>query len=128
MLTLTEHQFQLLMADEEKHFINAVADQFLSMRSDMRQEPGRTAVIERMRAAYDNGIDLGFTSTGHLIYMMSLSADYPGLFAGPIVRSNLRKAGMTPEQRLDDMKSMVSHLITSAQQREEERPTWSPSH
>jgi len=56
-----------------------------------------------------NGRHLGFTSTGHLVYMMYMSADYPGLFERPGTQQYLTKPGATPEQRLDDMKAVLRH-------------------
>ncbi|WP_040502121.1 hypothetical protein [Herbaspirillum sp. YR522] len=124
MLTLTEAQYQKFLARDVQNFIAAVADQFLSEREDMRTDPGREEVLKRMQAAYDNGRHLGFASTGHLIYMMYMSADYPALFERPGAQRYLSKPGATPEQRLDEMKAVLRHLGTTAKQREEESRAW----
>ncbi|WP_433694022.1 hypothetical protein [Herbaspirillum seropedicae] len=120
MLTLTDAQYQTFLACDTQNFVVAVADQFLNKRREMLAEPGRTEIIARMRAAYDNGINLGFTSAGHLIYLMYMSADYPGIFERPMAQRYLLKPGAAPEQRLDEIKAILSHVTTTAQQREEE--------
>ncbi|QJQ03515.1 hypothetical protein C798_25740 [Herbaspirillum rubrisubalbicans Os34] len=124
MLTLTEDQYKKFLASDVQNFIAAVADEFLSEREDMRGNPGRSEVILRMQSAYDNGLNLGFTSTGHLIYMMYMSADYPKLFERPETQRYLSKSGALPEQRLDEMKSVLRHLGSTVKQREEESRAW----
>ncbi|UWE16341.1 hypothetical protein [Herbaspirillum huttiense] len=52
-----------------------------------------------------------------LIYMMYLSADWPGLFRRPGTVRYLRRPGATPEQRLDDMIAVL-HKLAAPQDEE----------
>lgn len=119
MLKITEEQFQKLQARDADNFVAAVADEFLADRPDLQAQPGRAEIIARMRAAYDNGLTLGFTETPALIYMMYMSADYPGIFERPGTQQYLSKPGATPEQRLNDMKDVLRYFARTSQQEQE---------
>ncbi|WP_413458264.1 hypothetical protein [Herbaspirillum huttiense] len=110
MIRLDEDDLARLRARDTEHFIAAVADQFLAERADLQRVPGRSEVIRRMREAYAHGLSLGFGTLSHLIYMMYLSADWPGLFRRPGTVRYLRRPGATPEQRLDDMIAVLHKL------------------
>ncbi|MDR6397276.1 hypothetical protein ACTOWA_04855 [Herbaspirillum seropedicae] len=107
MLKLTDSQYQQFLAGDTRNFIAAVADQFLAKRPEMQANPGRAEVIERMQNAYNGGLKMGFTSTPHLVYMMYMEADAPGLFEDETVRYYLTKPTSTPEQRLDDFDAIL---------------------
>lgn len=103
MLTLSEAQWRELQARDVRQFVVAVCDQFLFGRPDMAAHPGREAVQARMQAACDCAARLGFSSTPHVVRLMYLAADAPGIHVDPLVDAYLRKPGATPEQRLDDL-------------------------
>lgn len=111
MLTLTETQWQALQHGEARQFVAAVCDQFLAKRPDRVEDPGREAVLERMQSAYDYAVRAGFTSTPHIIRLMYLSADAPGILDDPMVDVYLRKPGATPEQRLDDLDAVIKYKL-----------------
>ncbi|BEV17377.1 hypothetical protein HBDW_41650 [Herbaspirillum sp. DW155] len=119
MLRITEEQFQKIQARDTDNFVAAVADEFLADRPDLQAHPGRAEIIGRMRAAYDNGLNLGFTQTPSLIYMMYMSADLPGIFQRPQTQQYLSKPGATPEQRLSDMKDVLRYFARTSEQEEE---------
>lgn len=77
MLTLTESQWLALQQADAGHFVIGVADQFLMGRPEMLDQPGRTAVVERMRAAHHYADGLRFTSPPHIVRLMYLAADAP---------------------------------------------------
>lgn len=110
MIRLDEDDLAKLRARDTGHFIAAVADQFLAGRADLQRVQGRSEVIRRMREAYENGLSLGFSVLSHLIYIMYLSADWPGLFHRPGTVRYLTRPGATPEQRLDDMIAVLHKL------------------
>lgn len=111
MLTFSEEQWRILQAGDKTEFVIAVADQFLAKRADMAIEPGRKAVIERMQAAYSYAIRIGFTSTPHIVHLMYLVADAPGIHDDPLVDAYLRKPGATPEQRFDDLIAVIDKKL-----------------
>ncbi|WP_432239584.1 hypothetical protein [Herbaspirillum robiniae] len=111
MLTLTEAQYQKFLARDVENFVAAVADQFIAERKEAGDVLERPVVIARMRDAYDSGRDFGITSTGHLIYMMYLSADAPGIFEDEVVQRYIRKPGATPEQRLDELMCVLKNKM-----------------
>jgi hypothetical protein len=92
-------------------FVIAVADQFLAKRADMASQPGRATVIERMLAAYTYAIRIGFRSTPHIVHLMYLSADAPGIHDDPLVDAYLRKPGATPEQRFDELIAVMDKKL-----------------
>jgi len=111
MLTLSEAQWRELQARDASHFVTAVCDQFLSGRPDMVQSPGRELVLDRMQAAHDYAIRIGFSSTPHIVRLMYLSADAPRIHDEPLVDGYLRKPGATPEQRLDDLIAVMNKKL-----------------
>lgn len=111
MIELTPEQYRQFLESDTQHFISAAADQYLARHEDMRSDPGRAAVIERMRVSYERGRAIGFTSMPHLLYMMTLEAGAPGLFADELIRYYLSKSGATPEQRLDDFDAILTNEL-----------------
>ncbi|WP_416816042.1 hypothetical protein [Denitromonas sp.] len=98
----------MLQQAEARRFVAAVCDQFLADRTDMREQPGREAVLARMQDAYDYAARAGFTSTSHIVRLMVLSADAPRIHDTPFVDAYLHKPGATPEQRLDDLDAIIN--------------------
>jgi hypothetical protein len=111
MLTLTEAQWQALQQGEANQFVTTLCDEFLANRPEMREQPGREAVLARMQDAYDYAARAGFTSTPHIVRLMYLSADAPRIHDDPLVDHHLRKPGATPEQRLDDLDAIMKHKL-----------------
>ncbi|MYM96880.1 hypothetical protein [Duganella vulcania] len=103
MLKLSQAQWDQLQERDAYQFVVALCDQFLARRPDMLDQPGRDAVQNRMQAALDYAARAGFTSTPHIVRLLYLAADAPGIHDDPAVNAYLRKSGATPEQRLDDM-------------------------
>ncbi|CAN7621142.1 hypothetical protein LJR289_004604 [Pseudoduganella sp. LjRoot289] len=114
MLKLSEAQWDELQSREAGQFVAAVCDQFLSKRPDMLDRPGRAAVQDRMQAAHDYAARIGFTSTPHIVRLMYLAADAPGIHDDPLVDAYLRKPGATPEQRLDDLLAVMNKKLERA--------------
>lgn len=111
MLTLNDAQWQTLLQGEARRFMATVCDGFLSGRPELRSHPGRETILARMRDAYDYATRAGFTSTPHIVWLMHLSADAPGIHDDPLVDRYLRKPGATQEQRLDDVKALIRHKL-----------------
>lgn len=111
MLQLSEIQWRALLQAETDQFIAAVCDEFLAERPDMLDLPGRDSVLARMRDAYGFALRLGFTSTPHIVRLMYLSADAPGVHDEPLVNSYLRKRGARPEQRLDELDAVMDNYL-----------------
>lgn len=111
MLTLDEQQTKALQELDNRQFVNAVCDKFLSKRPDRLQDPGRDGVLERMQAAFDYAKSIGMTSTSHMIRLMYLEADAPKMHEDPIVDAYLRKPGATPEQRLDELLAVLDNKL-----------------
>lgn len=109
MLTLTEAQWRALQQSEANQFVAAVCDAFLAHRTDMREHPGREAVLARMQAAYDYAARVGFCSTTHIVRLLHWAADAPRIHDEPPVDRYLRKPGATPEQRLDELGAVVQY-------------------
>ncbi|MBT0962605.1 hypothetical protein [Denitromonas iodatirespirans] len=114
MLTLSNAQWQALQQAEARQFVAAVCDEFLADRSEMREQPGREAMLTRMQDAYDYATRTGLTSTSHIVRLMVLSADAPQIHDTPFVDAYLRKPGATPEQRLDDLDAIINHKLKGA--------------
>lgn len=114
MLKLSQTQWEALKLRDAHQFVAAVCDQFLSTRQDMLNRPGRDAVQGSMQKAYDYAGDIGFTSTPHIVRLMYLVADAPGILDDPLINGYLRKPGATPEQRLDDMLVVVNKKLEEA--------------
>lgn len=111
MLKLSEAQWEEIQARDTHQFVAAVCDQFLAKRPDMQDRPGRTAVQGRMQAAHDHAARIGFTSTPHIVRLMYLAADAPGIQDDPLIDIYLHKPGATPEQRLDDMLAVLNKKL-----------------
>jgi hypothetical protein len=111
MLTLSEDQWQALQASDTLRFVVAVCDQFLAGRPDMMAVPGYGEVLGRMQRAHDYALRLGFSSTPHIVRLLYLAANAPGMFAGPVIDSWLRKPGATPGQRLDDLLAVMKNKL-----------------
>ncbi len=112
MLTLSDAQWLAIQQGEARQFVAAVCDEFLANRPEMREQPGREAVLVRMQDAYHYAARAGFTSTPHIVRLMVLSADAPRIHDDPLVDHYLRKPGATPEQRLDDLDALLNHKLT----------------
>lgn len=110
MLTLTEAQWQTLQQREARQFVAAVCNEFMRSRPDSR-ELGRETVLMRMQSAYDYAARTGFTSTPHIVCLMYLGADAPGILDDPLVDGYLRKTGAKPEQRLDELEAVVDSKL-----------------
>ena len=108
MLQLSESRWQALQARDRHQFVVSVCDQFVATRADVLDRPGPATVLERMQGAHDAAARIGFTSTPHIVHLMYLAADVPGVHSDPLVEAHLRKPGATPEQRLDDMLAVMS--------------------
>jgi len=111
MLKLSQTQWDELQVRDTHQFVDAVCAQFLEKRSDMLQSPGRAVVRDRMQAAHDFAVRIGFTSTAHIVHLMYLTADTSGIHDDPIIDAYLCKPGATPEQRLDDMLAVMNKKL-----------------
>lgn len=111
MLTLTDAQWQALQQGEARQFVALVCDEFLAQRPGMLEQPGRRALLARMQDAYDYAAGAGFTSTPHIVRLMYLAADAPRIHDDPLVNGYLRKAGATPEQRLDELDAVMRNKL-----------------
>lgn len=111
MLTLSEAQWRELQARDARQFVVTVCYQFLGERPDMAEAPGGKAVLDRMQAAYDYATRVGFTSNPHVVRLMYLAADAPGIHDDPLVDAYLRKPGATPEERLDDLLAVMNNKL-----------------
>lgn len=111
MITLDHKQWVALQERDAQLFVVAVCDQFLVTRSEMLERPGRPEVLKRMQAAHGYAAGVGFTSTSHIVRLMYLFADAPGLHEDPLVEAYLRKPGEAPEQRLDDVLAVVNRHL-----------------
>jgi len=107
MLKLSEAQWNELQRRDAGQFVAAVRDLFLSQRPDMQESPGPEELFERMEAAHAYAVRVGFVSTPHIVRLMYLAADAPGIHDDQLVDGYLRKPGATPEQRLDDMLALM---------------------
>ncbi|MGK5010901.1 hypothetical protein [Janthinobacterium sp. MDB2-8] len=111
MLKLSQDQWEELQARDTHQFVVAVCNQFLANRPDMLERLGGAAVQDSMQAAYDYAVSIGFTSTPHIVRLLYLAADAPGIHAAPLINAYLRKLGATPEQRLDDMIAVMNNKL-----------------
>ncbi len=111
MLKLSDEQWLQLNSRDSFQFVTAVCDQFLAKRPDMWDRPGHAAVQGRMQAAHDYAARIGLTSTPHIVRLMYLEADAPGIHEDPLVNAYLRKSGTAPEQRLDDLLAVVNKKL-----------------
>ena len=74
-------------------------------------DPGRAAILDRMQAAHDYALRIGFTSTPHIVWLMYMAADAPAIVTDSVIEAYLRKPGVTPEQRLDDMATAMQKKL-----------------
>jgi len=111
MLNFSDAQWSELQRCDARNFVAAVCDQFLAERDDLRDTPGRKGVFGRMQAAHDYALQIGFSSTPHIVRLMYLSADAPDVHRDSLVDAYLRKTGATPEQRLDDMLAVMNRNL-----------------
>ena len=111
MLTLSEAQWRELQARDARQFVATVCHQFLGERADMVEAPGGKVVQGRMQAAHDYAARAGFTSNPHVVRLMVLAADAPGIHDDPLVDGYLRKPGAVPEQRLDDLLAVMNNKL-----------------
>ena len=107
MLTLDDKQWSELTVRDTNSFVEAVCDQYLSIRPKMILAPGRDELLRRMEDAHHYAIEIGFTSTPHIVRWMNLGADAPGIHKDKVVDTHLRRPGAKPEQRLDDLLAVV---------------------
>jgi hypothetical protein len=111
MLKLSEAQWRELQARDAGNFVATICYQFLSERPDMVESPGGQEVQRRMQAAHDYAMSLKYTSNPHVVRLMYLSADAPGIHDDPAVHHVLSKPGARPEQRLDDLIAVVDFKL-----------------
>lgn len=111
MLQLSEAQWQELQARDAQQFVVTVCYQFLRERPEAVNDPGGAAVLERMQSARDYAQRTGFTSNPHVVRLMYLAADAPGVHKDPLIDGHLRKPGATPEQRLDDLLAVMNDKL-----------------
>lgn len=111
MLKLSEAQWEKLQKHDAQNFVAAVCDQYLATHANPLDRPDRDAVLQRMQGAYDAAATIGFTSGPHIVRLMYLAADAPGIHSDPLVNAYLRKPGGTPEQRLDDMLALMNSKL-----------------
>lgn len=111
MLQLNEVQWRALLQAETNQFNAAVCDEFLLERPDLRDHPGRDAVLAGMRDAHSYAARVGFTSTPHIVRLMYLAADAPGIYDEPLVNGYLRKPGASPERRLDELDAIMRNKL-----------------
>lgn len=107
MFKLSDAQYEALRSRDADQFVNVVCDQFLEERPELIDLQGRTVTYNRMSRAFEFAKGLGFQSTPHVIRLMYLSADAPGIHDDPVVSAHLRRPGASPEQRLDDLLAVV---------------------
>lgn len=111
MLKFSDDQYVQIKGRDTEQFVRSVCDQFIENRPDKAEEPGRLAVRESMRHVFNFAIDAGFRSTPHLVRLMYLAGDVPGIHSDQAVRAYLCRPGATPEQRLDDLLAVVNHKL-----------------
>lgn len=109
MLTFSPAQWKALREDEAQRFVAAVADQLIVGRTGLQGQ--RPAVLDRLSAMHGMAAQLGFTSTPHIIRLLHLAADTPGLHQDPALRAWLTRPGQSPEQRLDELLAVVDRTL-----------------
>jgi len=114
MLQLSEAQLQALQRHDQRHFVRAACEQLLGQRPDLRKEPGQAELLRRMQGAFDYAAAMQFSSAPHVLRLMHLAAQAPGIHDDPAVNSWLHKPGATREQRLDDLLALVDHKLKGA--------------
>lgn len=111
MFKLSDAQYEALRERDAAQFVRSVSDQFLMERPELVEQPGRDVVYNRMLGAFEFAKSVGFQSTPHVIRLMYLSADAPGIHEDPAVSTHLRRPGASPEQRLDDLLAVVRNKL-----------------
>lgn len=109
MLQLSDAQWRELQARDARQFVVTVCHQFLGERPDMVEAPGGKAMLDRMQAAYDYAVRVGFTSTPRVVRLPGRRR--AGIHDDPLVDAYLRKPGITPEQRLDDLLAVMNNKL-----------------
>lgn len=111
MLRLTEAQYEALRGRDADQFVRAVCDQYLGERPEIAGSLATSVVYQRMLRAFDFGRRLGLQSTPHMIRLMYLASDAPGFQDDTAVSAHLRRTGVSPEQRLDDLLAVMDHKL-----------------
>lgn len=111
MFKLSSDQYADIRARDKEHFVQSICDQFMESRPEKAALPGRVAVCRSMQRTFDFAINAGFTSTPHLIRLMYMAGDIPGIHEDQTIRAYLLRPGATPEQRLDDLVAAVDHKL-----------------
>jgi hypothetical protein len=111
MLTLNEEQWRALQERDTQQFVCAVCEQFLAGRPELAEAPASDTVLANMHTASAYATRVGFTSTPHIVRLLYLAADAPGIHDDPLVDAYLRKPGATPEQRLHDLLAVIDHKL-----------------
>lgn len=111
MFKLSDTQYEALRARDAEQFVRSVCDQFLGDRPELIEQPGRRTIYNRMLGAFEFAKGVGFQSTPHVIRLMYLTADAPGIHEDPAVSTHLRRPGASPEQRLDDLLAVVRNKL-----------------
>jgi hypothetical protein len=113
MLELSQVQWEILQTHDANQFVDAVIREFMADRQDILEGLNLVRVKNSMHSAYNYAVRVGFKSTPHMVRMMYLAADAPGICDDPLVEAYIRKAPATPEQRLDDLLTLVSRRLES---------------
>lgn len=111
MLTLSEDQWRDLQARDRRNFVGAVCDQFLAKRPEVLAGLGRQVVEHRMQLADDLALNIGMRSTPHIVHLMYIIADAPQLLDDPVFNAYMRKPGLRPEQRFDDLMAVMKKKL-----------------
>ena len=109
MLSFSPAQWQALREDEAQRFVAAVTDQLIAGRPNLQAQ--RPAVLKLLIAMHGLAAQVGLTSTPHIIRLLHLAADTPGLYEDPALRSWLTRPVQNPEQRLDELLSVVDRTL-----------------
>ncbi len=109
MLRLSPSQWQGLRQDEAQRFVAAVADQLVAGRPELHGQ--RPAMLTQLHAMHHLAAQVGLTSTAQIIRLMHLAADAPDLHKDPALRAWLMRPGQSPEQRLDDLLTLIDYRL-----------------
>jgi hypothetical protein len=85
MLTFSPAQWRALREDETQRFVAAVANQLIVGRAELQGQ--RPDMLKRLGAMHSLAAQLGFTSTPHIIRLLHLAADTPGMHEDPALRA-----------------------------------------
>jgi hypothetical protein len=111
MLTLDNDQTSQLKLGDARRFVEAVCEQFLADRPELKDPVNRAETLRKMQAAFEYADRIGLRSTPHVIVLMYLSVDSPYFHDDPETDRYLRKPGATPEQRLDDLVAVLKATL-----------------